>query len=895
MRIAKHFLLFTFLLLVTSSMGQSATDPIQAGNVNIKYLEHLVKTKVDDVRKTHDCKPLINDSILYVAAKHHANYMIENNRLSHFENDKSQFKTPQDRAVYYGAVNYSVGENVLKTSANAIVKNKKGKSHNTNTYEGLANSIVDGWVNSPGHFKNIIRSEYQITGLAITEKGGKVYACQKFATVQYKYQFEEPEEMFSYSSYASKPVAKSFAGIPAKLIPHKYEWRLKHDKLEKCESCLEMVKQTPFITLRQERGNFILRVENSAYLHKLIQDRRDGLAVEIVTYNDYACGNPAYYTEPSRRNGQLKTNGRILKPVYKKDLLKGFKKRKRNKSMRFLPFLFGADSIKFKNRISQYKMAKYHSEYFEMKIGKVPKDINGIYAHNLLYIQENQICYVDYFTGYCGELYNDSAQYEFIPLDTSGGDYPFQAEEKELNLTIPFERNKYNYTTDDIEAFTHSINGLTYTIDSIYIQAFSSIEGDSVKNVALQNKRAESIVAALTKNQVSEVPIKIETKNSWKHFYQNIRRFPDYRQLATQDKSTVNKFLRNGKVLADLEPLFEKERKALVQINVSIYPQESTFNYLIGKEFKTLQTEINKTKPDSDEEFFLLLKLEALYTYTHKRVIQEKAPIELLASQTFPMRYFKAKEKLAQKFILYGEQFPEAFAKNSIWVNQKDAMRRALTYEKLTMLHLYPEFTYYDCYKKTKKIEADGGTDRKEVQAIFNALIYTSEFYGSNPVAKKNIDGLYFTLNMTLLNKVFPGDPSEASVDAANAIAAVHKYYTEKDQITDSLTFKLAKMAVFYSNVGQAYALNRAFPDNLEMLAYNAVIGFDHPSRLGMEPYYQNLIALKEILPTDVWCNLFINNCKIPFQAFDHEELRNSFCETCGDKNDFLNKNSFSQ
>ncbi|NOQ72886.1 MAG: hypothetical protein GQ574_12835 [Crocinitomix sp.] len=893
MRFAKSLLLFIFLLLVHTSMGQSATSQIEPGNVNIKYLEHLVKTKVDAVRKAHDCKPLINDSILYIAAQHHASYMVENNRLSHFENDKAQFKTPQNRAVYYGAVNYSVGENVLKTTANATVKNKKGKKYNTNTYEGLANSIVDGWVNSPGHFKNIIKAEYQITGLAITEKDGKIYACQKFATVQYKFEFEEPAAMFSYSNYKSKPVAKSFAGIQAQLIPHKYEWRLKHDKLEKCESCNELVKFTPFITLRQERGNFILRVENSAYLQQLIQDKKDGLAVEIVTYNDYACGNPAYYTEPSRRNGQLKTNGRILKPVYKKDLLKGFKKRKRKKNMRFLPFLFGADSIKFKNRISQFKMAKYDSEYFEMKIGKVPKNINGLYAHNLLYIQENQICHVDYFTGYCGELYNDSAQYEFIPLDTSGGTYPFEPEKRVLDLTIPFEQNKSNYTANDIEQFTHSINDLTYSIDSIYIQAFSSIEGDSVKNVALQNKRAESIVAALTKNQLSEVPIKIETKNSWDHFYKTIRRFPAYRQLATQDKAAVSKFLQNGKVLTDLEPLFKKERKALVKIHLSIYPQESTYNYLIEKEFKKLQTEIDKTRPESDAEFILLLKLESLYTYTHKRVVQEKAPVELLASQTFPMRYFKAKERLAQKFILYGEQFPEAFAKNTTWVNQKDAIRRALTFERPTLLHLYPEFIYYDCYEKTRKIEAVPGAMREEVQAVFNTLIFTSEFYRTDTVAKKNIDALYFTLNMTLLNEVFPGNPSEASADAGNAIAAVYKFYSEKEQLTDTLTFKLAKMAVFYGNVSQAYGMNSLFPDNLEMLAYNAVIGFDHPSTPGMEPYYQHLIAIKEILPADVWCNLFINNCKIPFQAFDHEELRNSFCETCQGRNEFLNENSF--
>ena len=87
MRIGHFYIFIIFLLLVQTGLAQSPSDPIQPGNVNIKYLEHLVKTKVDEVRAKHDCKPLVNDSILYIAAKHHANYMIENNRLSHFENE----------------------------------------------------------------------------------------------------------------------------------------------------------------------------------------------------------------------------------------------------------------------------------------------------------------------------------------------------------------------------------------------------------------------------------------------------------------------------------------------------------------------------------------------------------------------------------------------------------------------------------------------------------------------------------------------------------------------------------------------------------------------------------------------------------------------------------------
>ncbi len=63
-------------------------------------------------------------------------------------NENATTKTPQLRAEYYGALNYLVGENVMKTSANTFVKSKKGKIFDTNTYKGLANNIVTAWVNS---------------------------------------------------------------------------------------------------------------------------------------------------------------------------------------------------------------------------------------------------------------------------------------------------------------------------------------------------------------------------------------------------------------------------------------------------------------------------------------------------------------------------------------------------------------------------------------------------------------------------------------------------------------------------------------------------------------------------------------------------------------------------
>lgn len=397
LKMKKSLFLLIFICLFYNLLAQSPQDLINQNNLNEKYLEHLTKIKIDSVRQKHNCKILINDSILFVASKHHAKYMAENSILSHFENKKLETKTPQLRAEYYGAERYGVGENVIKIPLQGSLKDKKGKIINIKTYEDLANIIVVGWINSSGHFKNMITPMYQITGVAIWKNKTTLYACQKFAKVYYKFNFEESKTFFSYSTYQSPKPINSFEGIENKLLDIKYPHDLKHDKPEKCQTCLERMTSRPYLTLRLEGKSFILKIENSQYVKDIIRNKKDGFAVEIVEYQDYACGNPEYYTKPSRRNGQSKLNGKVLKPLYRDELFKGYKRRKKNKKIKFLKYLFNAKGVPFFKRFSQYKIDAYDSKYFEISLGRIPKDIDGYWNYNLVTIQDNQICHIQYF------------------------------------------------------------------------------------------------------------------------------------------------------------------------------------------------------------------------------------------------------------------------------------------------------------------------------------------------------------------------------------------------------------------------------------------------------------------------------------------------------------------
>ena len=878
------YLVTSYLLLVTFFVFSQNPVKVNEQSIHKTYLEHLVKIGVDEVRKKHGCKPLINDSLLYVASNHHATYMRNKEQISHFEEDSVLTRTPQDRGNYFGATNYRIGENVLFTSYNATVVGKKGKEFDTHYYTQLADAIVTGWVNSPGHFKNMITPDYQLTGLsvAIDTVRNRVYACQKFAVVDYQYSFEENKEMFPYSVYEAEPVTSSFKGMEDSLIDWTYDFKLRHDKPEECDKCLELEKEKPFITLRVERNQFILRVENSDYVKNLMDDRQDGFAVEIVTFDDYMCGNPAYYTKPSRRNGQIKLNGRILEPVYKKDLEKGYKKRKKRKDVKFIPYIFQSDSVAFFKRFGRYKLDKYNYQYFEIKLGRVPSDISGFWMHDLVYIQDKQICDIDYFTGYCGEVYEEYQPTAFIPASAEG-DYTFVPDKKKLRFTIPFERGKSEFTEEDIAPFISSISDLSYNVDSVHIHTYSSVEGDKLTNMELQSRRANSIVGVLQKYQSTDFPVSIQMSTDWDGFYAAVKQNRKWRHLVNKTEEEISNELSKTDYEA-LEPLLAKERRGDIELYCTINVADKNLEYFIKKELKEINKNLDSLLEKSKRDDHELQRFENLYTFVHHAVVYEKVDAALLAAIEMPNR-FREDHELLQKFILYGYEFEEAFKNNKQWVEEHEECEQYLV--ETCENHILPEFVYILAKNAEKMCRERGNeVEKEDIQAILSNLTHLDRFYTSDSTAERNIDNLNFNLNVTLLNYVFATDPLKHSEDAIKSIAQLNEFYLKYGEMNGQRAIGLAKTAVHFQEINRAMGILTPYATEDSVLAYMMPMRYIHPFDEGSDEYYAELIELASQMDDKLWCNMFMSECQIPFQAFDHERLRDVFCKQCLDKND---------
>ena len=875
---------FLAVLFLTQLLFAQAEERFDPASFNQKYLEHLVKIKVDEVREKYDCEALINDSILYVASNHHATYMSYKGRLSHTENDLVQTKTPQLRAEYFGAINYRVGENVLYVPYNSTFKSKKGKKFKTTTYQAIADAMVDSWVNSPGHFKNIITKDYQVTGLSVSmdiEKG-RIYACQKFAVVDFKFTFEENKEFFNYSDYVPPPIVSSFDGIPNELIEYEYPFKLRHDNLEKCAPCKALESEKPYITLRVERNKFILKVENSEFVQKLIRDKKDGFAVEIVTYKDYMCGNPAYYTKPSRRNEQLKLNGFTLEPLYRKELFKGYKRRKKKKDVRFLKYIFQKDSVSFFRRFGQYKTDRYSSKYFEISLGKVPKDI-GFWNHNLVYIQNKQICNIDYFTSFCGELFSEYRTSDFIPLN-SKRTYSFLPQKKISNFTIPFEQGQVTFTDADIEPFLNLIGKLKYHIDSIEIHAYASIEGDSIINERLQQQRAHSITELVQSRQAKPIKLSVLTSTDWYGFTTNASKNRRWKFLASKSSTEIQEYLKSHDP-AQLESLLAPTRRGDVRIYATIPVTEQNFSYLIKRENDALLSALEYEKlPEKKDS--LCKHIEALYEYTHYLVSFDSLPAEELAKFKLPMRS-KSSSKLVQQFILYGYEFEKEFSTGSDWKKRSHSDMDWLYKTKKDKDQFFPQFLYQLARLKTEQLKKAPPKKQAEVQEILDLMRLLRNSYNIDSSFRKNIDQVNFDLNVMLLNEIFTlsVDPLESRFDASKSIAQMYEYYTNHGEMTDSIAIALAKCAVHYSEINSAIQMLEPYATNDSILAYLMPLSWNHPSKEQWNEYYSHLVDLSYTMNLDIWCNMFMDECQIPFQAFDHEVLRNRFCEECMERN----------
>lgn len=177
-----------FVLTTINDIGESTGNTI--GNISedlfappdIDEIEDLIYVKTNELRKSKRLGKLTRHAKLDQIARAHSQDMGDRDYFSH---DSPEGDGPTERAKKAGIsveidfgnyIKVGIGENI---SMVPIASNVVGCSSTYNV-EGIAECAFDGWVDSPGHYANMIDSEYREIGVGVAIVNGTAYLTQDF-------------------------------------------------------------------------------------------------------------------------------------------------------------------------------------------------------------------------------------------------------------------------------------------------------------------------------------------------------------------------------------------------------------------------------------------------------------------------------------------------------------------------------------------------------------------------------------------------------------------------------------------------------------------------------------------------------------------------------------------
>ena len=591
-----------------------------------------------------------------------------------------------------------------------------------------------------------------------------------------------------------------------------------------CGECLKLLRQKPKEVLFginvNRDGDIYFSMSNKDWFYKIFTGPRDGITTDLVAKDLYNC------TVPLPDNRRL-LKGKLIPPVYLADLKKNIK--------------------------------DIGGGHFVIKIGHVPdylaqKELEG----NLIIIKNGVICYYTYFVNI------DRSSWDLLPMglytdtllnyepgnDTSRANAIFYT--KKLQFTIPFLKNKSSYNTADIKPLYDSLQLTGYSIKSITIRAYSSVEGPEPVNNMLQRQRAQSIVKALQHFQSPEIKTNISTGENWIEFYNDIGKSP-FNELARLGKPEVKEKLLDKVLLEQAEPYLTHHRKAVVTI------------YLNRK------TGFEKTRSDS---LIVQFKDAIARRNIAKASIIQDAIFERVADGKLPDEY------------IYKLEIPNESDFSSLKNNQVTyKFRLHLTYEQEALEEL----------QEIEKLSPENGKVKYNICVLtFNLWRYDSSYaqpatflnsinvlagLGISPSLIKRMLVNYYIVMSQLYMQRYDYDAKD------RALEYIRNNYTAI-QLTDEDLLALAKYLCYYSQNKWAEAL---ITNRVNKIEVDENLLFFYINLKLFDPYSFTLPEVKKAALNAIninrkrFCQFFNSPEKggASFQLLENESLRTLYCESC--------------
>lgn len=183
-------LTFTVALLSCAAPQPRAIGPVPHQRkpvINLQELEKRIHALINKERQKHGLSPLQWNDRLTVIARGHSRNMAQRNYFSHNSPEGHDFSYRYRQGGYSCAVPvrervYTGAENIFQNNLyDRVVYVDGAANYDWNSLEKIAESTVEGWMNSPGHRKNILTPHWRSEGLGVAvSPDDKVYITQNF-------------------------------------------------------------------------------------------------------------------------------------------------------------------------------------------------------------------------------------------------------------------------------------------------------------------------------------------------------------------------------------------------------------------------------------------------------------------------------------------------------------------------------------------------------------------------------------------------------------------------------------------------------------------------------------------------------------------------------------------
>jgi uncharacterized protein YkwD len=844
----KILLFASVLLLTNNSIAQEPNQRVHLSSPNFKFIEHLIKQKVDSIRASNNLPKLLNDTTLYLSGRDHARYLTRIEDLSHYQSGSRRKRTYQERAIRFGAEDFYVSENIgLVMLANPLSPEETRLTHNQ-----AANNIVKRWLASEGSIANILAPSHAIVGIASwydKEKLELRVACS-FAAITNSYKPHTSWDYFPYSF--ENPISIE----PYRTVrpERRYEWGINP---KPSKNILENYKRRGRIIntmgLITRNDSIFVVFNNVRKAETLFQGKTDGLAVEIVPNDYYSCTKRIRL--PIRREEEFTVKGEILQPVYSDYLLENIKEQKRRP-----------------------KVDLRH-------IATIPKEYAGKgYTINLIVLVSNRIADIVTVNQTPEKVFDIS-----LALSPANDKFPSadlyipRLKRDTLMLRVYFEQNKSDIMPFVGESIRNWVQDKEIQRAAVY--AYASIEGTERINRALSEQRANEMIVFFNPSDGKPVVPTVITRENWFDFFREVKD-SKYNFLTNLDTNQIRNYVNNKLNSRELEPILSRQRFTDLKILAYKVVNDVSIDGLAISEYSDLYKQIKKEctnqSPPYTASLSLLKRMELIQLFLLNRNIIGR--IDWNSLDRLPIGINSG------DFDLNTEPLAKLYYNKNRFIlsNRGENISHADSLHILSELNKFPFPDPIIAYNYFVTLTRVG--DKYQFQPF-----YQQRTINEIQSLISKLEGISF--NDTIVNEIrlfyhFKKVEQEYFINRLGDFESILKpsldfiaNYYKQNLPTISFAKDLSMFFSAFQRYDDAMQIIEPFavgnPRDNEAFTLYIKYFYANPRVKQSTDFYQLLKDASDILTRNEWCELFKGKWPINVQVLDHEPLFITYCRMC--------------